>query len=323
MDMSKSGRNYTVDLLRFVAAWGVIVVHVTPGDASARAFTSFFTQTSVPFFVVVSLYYLLLKRDRGWAALNVRALLLPYVSWSVIYLLVKVLKYVVTNEDKGIDWLHTLFFGGASTGLYFLPMLLYFQVFVFSCAFMVRAPRSVVNWLVGGLSLVGLYFFGEWVRQFGYLGFKDIFRHAWVYAAVACAVFVADRQVGRGWLPVILGSALFVGLILKTDLLGAFGYIRMPLAVAGLLWAALSLCISKLPKFALGVVGSYYGIYLVHQLFDRAFEMVLPKLGVGVPTFDVMEKLWVSGLILVGSCLLVAYLKRFRWARVLLLGQAG
>ena len=83
--------------------------------------------------------------------------LVPYVVWSVIYTLMRVLKYRLGGETLPINVVGIIFFGGAAVQLYFLPLLLLFQAQALSVILLFRANY----WrLIGSSVALGAVLFG-------------------------------------------------------------------------------------------------------------------------------------------------------------------
>ena len=55
-------RNLGIDLIRLVAAFGVVVIHLVPSDEFAHKFSLLFSIAAVPFFLMISLYFFIERR---------------------------------------------------------------------------------------------------------------------------------------------------------------------------------------------------------------------------------------------------------------------
>jgi len=134
--MDKKQRLTGVDLLRGIAVFAVASVHVgDPHNTSttfwAQEFQSF-CGFAVPFFLAASFYFAINKlyTSKSHYSLGLRAkrLLLPYAFWSLIYLLVRSVKFLILHQHDELNKLYAdpialVFFGGAAIPLYFLPLL--------------------------------------------------------------------------------------------------------------------------------------------------------------------------------------------------------
>lgn len=134
--MEKQSRLNGIDLIRDVSAFAVAILH--SGDetnsinvgywaSELREFCGFV----VPFFLVTSFYLLISKFASTGKSypinLRIERLLIPYAIWSVIYLVVRSVKFLLVNEPEDFkkisDITSVVFFGAASVQLYFIPLL--------------------------------------------------------------------------------------------------------------------------------------------------------------------------------------------------------
>ncbi|UIE37506.1 acyltransferase [Leptodesmis sichuanensis] len=136
--MSQNKRVLGIDLCRGIAAYAVILVHSgdetwgVPIDQEAISFRLLF-YFAVPFFLAASFYFMMHKPRAGsslefWKS-RLERIVIPYVLWSVIYLLLRLFFFYKSNQLDRLDQLFQdplaiAFCGGASYHLYFLPLLL-------------------------------------------------------------------------------------------------------------------------------------------------------------------------------------------------------
>jgi peptidoglycan/LPS O-acetylase OafA/YrhL len=126
-----------VDLFRGIAAYAVVFVHsgdeslglpISQEAISLRMLFYF----AVPFFLASAFYFITSKSEidisqRFWRS-RVDRILIPYASWSIIYLIFRSIFFFQSKQmdrlwDLLRDPLSIFFFGGASYQLYFLPLL--------------------------------------------------------------------------------------------------------------------------------------------------------------------------------------------------------
>lgn len=133
--MAHKQRLTGVDLLRVISIFAVIILHsdegistVPKGWGQILEFSSF----AVPFFLATSFYLSFNKihATRGTYPLKERLvrLLIPYCSWTTVYIAYKLFKCLLQNElgscnELFHDPVALIFFGGAAFQLYFLPLL--------------------------------------------------------------------------------------------------------------------------------------------------------------------------------------------------------
>ncbi|MGF1523914.1 MAG: acyltransferase family protein [Leptolyngbyaceae cyanobacterium] len=136
----KKQRLLGVELMRGVAAFAVVLSHsgdatwgeLSRGVIGLRALFSF----HVPFFLAISFYFLaqkFLNTPQSAPFSNdlrprLQRILLPYATWTLIYLAFRSVFFFMEGKSERLlklygDFASTLFLGGASYHLYFLPLL--------------------------------------------------------------------------------------------------------------------------------------------------------------------------------------------------------
>lgn len=143
--MAPDRRNSAVDLLRGVAAFFIVGVHVvfTPRTSAAWLLHDY-CDVGVAVFAALSGYFMPMSVGRSWCAFvagRFRRLLVPYVIWSVVFVSMAMLSQIVGGglKDKYSSfsfWVTVVFEGNASTHLWFLIWLFYIQ-----CLLMPVLPR--------------------------------------------------------------------------------------------------------------------------------------------------------------------------------------
>jgi peptidoglycan/LPS O-acetylase OafA/YrhL len=127
-----------IDLCRGIAAYAVVLVHSgdeawgLPISQAAIQFRLLF-YFAVPFFLAVAFHFLTRKPTidisaKFWRS-RIQRIVIPYAIWSVIYLVVRSLFFLIAHKSDRLaglfqDPLAIIFFGSASFQLYFLPLLL-------------------------------------------------------------------------------------------------------------------------------------------------------------------------------------------------------
>jgi surface polysaccharide O-acyltransferase-like enzyme len=137
---AKGKRLLGPDLFRVVAAFGVIEAHSLVGEPWSEGTTQFklfFRQFNIPFFLAASFFLLAPKLERhgvgSFFGTRWRRLIVPYLSWSAIYLTLRAGLYLASGQRDKLastlgDPLGLLLFGTAAVHLYFLPLLLFGEV---------------------------------------------------------------------------------------------------------------------------------------------------------------------------------------------------
>ena len=123
-----------IELFRGIAAYGVILIHglgTIPRTQNALLITNFFSAFCVPFFLIASFYFtrkaILSTNTNSYILHRSKRIIIPYLSWTIIYLCVRFLGSFLGNRDSFdrliSDPLNIFFFGAAGVQLYFMPML--------------------------------------------------------------------------------------------------------------------------------------------------------------------------------------------------------
>ncbi|MCW6037245.1 acyltransferase [Spirulina subsalsa FACHB-351] len=156
-----------IDLFRGMAIFGVVILHSDEGITvnlplwtQMRIFASF----AVPFFLALSFYLSCRKiyGSQGDYPLKARLtrLVIPYLFWTGLYLLYKLIKYALKGDfgqivELGQDPIGLMVLGGAAFHLYFLPLLLMGTLAMKPLSPLTRHSRPVWLGLLGlGVSLL-------------------------------------------------------------------------------------------------------------------------------------------------------------------------
>lgn len=82
-------RNQSLDLVKMIAAFGVVVIHLAPSTESGEAVSKFFGIFAVPFFLVVSLYFFIVRNIKlpppRIQEQRLDRILVPYLVWTIVY----------------------------------------------------------------------------------------------------------------------------------------------------------------------------------------------------------------------------------------------
>lgn len=169
--MNRIQRYGGIDLCRGIAAFAVIMVH--SGDEtwgipiSDRAVDfRYWFYFAVPFFLATSFYFatrkLPLQLDAVFWRRKLRRIIIPYLTWSTIYLALNSVVWLLTNEVDLIsellaDPLAIVLFGAACYHLYFMPLLFVGYLLLYAANHLV-ALKHTRGWLaIGCLVSIGIY----------------------------------------------------------------------------------------------------------------------------------------------------------------------
>ncbi len=280
-----------LDAAKTIAMFGIIWIHsaqsaeMVPTIAKARF--------AVPFFVAAAVLMILrgfyTKPDRSlirFTTTRLYRLGLPFVAWTVVYLLFKLAKRIVAPDEANEFPGWEILFLGSAYHLWFLPYLIVVSLLVgFSARYVVHVQRPVLCGCVAAfvgiawactpypahqLPWDGLYFM--WLATPAVFGALAIFlflqcrQDWWQYKGpiqiCAAVTLIASTlflmQAGRNGLAEMLAGVSFLLLILQ--------------------WSANGRVARRLGQLA----PLTYGIYLSHLLFIKVGESFAQRIGVSV-----------------------------------------
>jgi hypothetical protein len=166
--MNNSSRLIGIDYLRVLATFAVVILHADEGIEIKSPVWSLLTKLAdfaVPFFLLTSFFFTLrsvLQNTQiyNWR-LRILRLMIPFFSWCLIYLIWRVVRYILSDrldqiQDtvKEIPSLLILGQTGFAFHLYFLPLLLMGNLVIILTVWLIRLYQHPVIWLtVTGVSL--------------------------------------------------------------------------------------------------------------------------------------------------------------------------
>lgn len=336
-------RNRTLDVLRLVASFGVIAIHCAPTNAAAGFVCDFFLNFCVPFFLLSSLF--LFWREVGDGAPDralrrrLPRLLLPYLSWSVIYLGARVLKLLLTGHDvqplfSAAQLPALVFGGGAAVQLYFLPLLALGLSLAWVLARVLpreNAARTVVLVSVAALGVMLLLVPTLPAALTDGLAWPEIVRRpldwlGWLVAPVAIAALLARGlpawrpPATLGWW--LVGAAVLVDVLITARLVPyAWRFHSFVLAVV--LVVAAEHLRRPFPAGPLTglILRSGFGVFLVHHLVLEGIELFAARTGrAWNAPYSLPSLLLVCGVTFVISLAFTVTVSRQRHLSRLLLG---
>jgi surface polysaccharide O-acyltransferase-like enzyme len=317
-------RNYTIDYIRLLSAFGVILIHLTPSSLMAEKMTRYFLISCVPFFLITSLYLFQSKTARFYE-INFSRILIPYASWSTIYLISRTIKSLATSTNLDYDWFAIVFLGGSAVQLYFLPLLLCLLIIASAInnLFLDRSCKDLAK-LISVFSIVFLIIISNFLQRTDYLGFSNNFfsKNLYYIFFSQCILtllprFMRIRNLVFFCSVVSTFALLFLGVENKE-----FSSLASPLASAAILVACLMRPTYKVSKVMNNVLSTTYGIYLSHHLFIEILELALETLSINYMPYSVSLKLTFAFIVIILSILFVLFIRRWAILAFLLLGEA-
>ena len=321
--MFKVNRLAGIDLCRGLAAFAVILVHSgdetwgIPISERAIYFRHLF-YFAVPFFLAASFCFatknLPLNISVTFWQKKIKRILIPYLAWSIFYLILKSIVFLVTNNSNQIsqlwsDPLAIIFFGGASYHLYFIPLLFIGFIWLYLANYLTKKKKSILIisiCLVLSIILYQLLLNSNNSFDLGsYTAFSSILSFirsdnllfsisriilvnlAWAirclpYFLIALLINQLSQQNRVQWLErkltiaITLSIFLFINILGRNFMLSAVNEIAI--AYSLLLFAiSISYYLEKSPFITnLGICS--FGIYLIHPFIKSVVELLLIKL---------------------------------------------
>lgn len=299
------------DYLRVIAMAAVIYVHgcdTNPTAESATRMLSF----PVPCFLLMSAFlaqWTIIDKRRSYVELmrnKLTRLAAPFLAWSVVYLVVRLLKSFATGQTIDSDLMGCIFWGDAAHQLYFIPLLIYF--FAFWIPPMRLAPNH--NALLALICVVGIAValfvekpLNESLPANRYFIAKNL-----VWFPVGMLLALVMRRLGEWRRLLFWPSVVAFAVLMVTRQWNVYAITISLFLIAcsvqsppNKIWTALS-AIS-------------FGIYLVHVLFIESFQFAIPRIGLPLESLPVtLTVIIASALASVILCLLLDRSPKTRWS---------
>ncbi|HWA97480.1 MAG TPA: acyltransferase, partial [Pirellulales bacterium] len=318
---ASSARYRGLDVVRTLAMLCIIWIHV-PRSPELRS-TTIVARFAVPLFACVATYFAYRKGfATGFAGTleyvvgRVRRVYLPFVAWSVVYLLFKAAKKLVApeqdNDFAGWDILWT----GGAYHLWFLPFIFMASSGAYLLGALAACDRGRERRIAHGTAIAGGV-----IASLPSLGvpLSDGALSCMLLALpAACwgttwAGLSNERPIdhGRG---AVVSVLMFLAFVLLEALLVALGRNAWLENLAGVALAIFAMAWlpgrAWLPAAHLGTVA--FGMYCSHLLFVKVAESAIAKLHLSpTPAIDAGVMLWT-----VVGCVLTAWaLSRCRLTR--------
>ena len=322
-----SKRNVSVDIVRLLAAFGVIAIHVPYNTPAAESVNKFFSPLCVPFFFAVSLTYFVSGLNPQKQAAEVLKkiglrIALPYLAWTVVY------SFLIFFKSRFIGLGHSsqndfklwsiIFYGNSAVQLYYLPNLIILQAFAFSI-YSIYIGNSKAK-LTGVIILLISIFFIVWGQinnTFGVLSWLNII----FYMVVAFVFAKRTKDLSLNKVYVFIGLFLIVfteSFHFPVSSIESLNHI--PIGGLGLLLLTLGLPKQSAPQWLITLCATSYGIYLSHVVFLEGFEFLLKKLHLNFQ-YDLAHELLMTSIIFICSISLTLALRQTKLTKSVFLGE--
>ncbi|MCG9793527.1 acyltransferase family protein [Flavobacterium algicola] len=321
-------RNYSIDVFRVIAMFGVVAIHVQNGSKEAQLIGDFFSPLAVPFFYMISLFYFIIGLKRS-SKIEFNAivkktfyrLILPYLVWSLLYIALLSVKEIISTGHSELIFWRSLLFGESAVQLYFVPYLVCMQFIILGIYLLIKGKvydkvKSIIL-----LSLIGFFIYSS-------LRF-NCFGNSIGFSIVGIPLFVFFAYLSTFIVPSSRNFSLAVSgavILLLVFLFDKSGYIltilnyslTSPLIALGLL--LLSLGMFDLIKFPLFLTSSTYGIYLCHILFLEGFEFLLKLIHIEL-NYYFIDKLEFTCIVFICSLVFVLLVRKNKILKLFVLGE--
>ncbi|HEX8357025.1 MAG TPA: acyltransferase [Segetibacter sp.] len=315
-------RNTTIDLLRIFACFGVVVIHVKATTISAENMGQFFLLFCVPFFYSAALVYFVNSLNEDQELKKVfskifKRIVVPFISWSVIYLALLLVKKYLQNEDMTFNVARVFLYGESAEHIYYLPQLICLQIIALSVFLLTRGVKvdiAVILFSLAILYLVSGHFFG----CFGITSTEAIISYLTLAFFISTKILFKQTNI----LYAVAGITL-IGIIVYWKFFNppSIEYLdAIPLGGLGLILLTLNIPGVRLPRSVASLAAATYGIYLSHVVFIEAFEFLLERLHYSI-NYNWTIKLGMAILVFGISTIFTLLIKKNPLGRSLLLGE--
>ncbi len=330
-------RNLAVDIGRLIAATGVIILHLTPSTPMGENFNTLFWIFCVPFFVTTSLYFFVKSAVKSPPTRSpfkkIDRLVIPYLVWSLIYVVMRYVKFQLQGEGGfGFDVIGLIFYGTAAVQLYFIPWIICFRLQFFCGRLMFFSGRHWKNIMLGTLGMASLFGFAWYGGFEGYFSWGGgIFWLGILYSLAALFLVGLERSglLKNSW--VRWGA---IASFIAVEITNYFTYtqaadnlfLKLGLPVLGGLSStliALTFSATSHRQWLVGLLSTTYGIYLAHHAVIEVFEFAGGRVGLELQPYDIVEKLLFGAVVLAATIALILLVRLSRRLAYVVLGDVA
>lgn len=321
-----TSRMATLDAARFVAAIAIVWLH-SPESELLKRFSAL-SGFAVPFFTMsaVLLVFQGARRDPTrplgtYALSRVRRIYVPFLVWTVIYLLIRNLKHAILSHEPIVRPNPSMLLAGSAHHLWFLPFILVLTIVAFAAAKLVaRSTSPAIAWTLAIVLLLagvlcgrtGPQWFADWYLLNRTWAASPAI--AWGFALAIVYPLLPDALWQNRALS-FFGVAIWVGCAALSVPFGS--RFLLPENLAGLGFFILSLArwtdLQPLVVRLAGLGSLAYGVYLSHIMFVEGVQAIAARAGIRqVAWLDVVVFL-LSATLAIGFVRAVSGTKLGRW----------
>lgn len=281
----------TLDAARLLASAAVIWVHSVPVDSQAGIYGTF----STPFFTMVAVYFLLRTLQKSpeksfasyaWSRLG--RLYLPFLAWSIIYLVARNIWRLAAGEPVMLAPNPGDFLAGTSMQLWYLPFILLTGLAVFPIGkFLARRPHG--GWGVAFACIISgiVWALAPRPEFAGMTPLDHFLSRSWDHApsvALGVAFFILLSRLRKNLdTPPIVAVAGVAVVVLCLGSFAVMGYSTLAKTLSGAGLMLLVMCPLNWSWIRrAGSFGTYsIGVYFIHPLLTvparEIFARCLPQ----------------------------------------------
>ena len=319
--------NTSIELVRLLACFGVISIHIHADTFAAHNFSNIFNIFCVPFFFITGLVFFINNLNekvsintiisRIWKRIGI-----PFIAWSTIYsglILTKSLLTTSSNPFTIYSLGRIYLYGESSEQLYFLPDLAVMQIISLSIYLIMTNTKAIA-----GLGLFFLAtFYLVWGYSHNYYGITPI-KSIIIYILFAFFLAYNIKEASKNsyylYFGIIISTIAVAGNYLNTNNFLETYLFTLPLGGIGLFLITLYSSHISLPKWAIPLTPTTYGVYLSHIVFLEATEFLIEKLHYKI-FYDLLAKVLMTSFIFIVSIIFILIVKKINILRILLLGE--
>lgn len=326
--MKSSSRNLNIELVRLIASFGVIAIHVHSTTQWAEYLSFLFIPLCVPYFFTASIVFFVgglgkysTKEvfSKTWERIAI-----PFLSWTTIYSSLLYIKYITVGSRVTMLFWRVWLFGESAVHLYYLVTLIILQLIALALYLIFIDKKKVRNGLLL-LAVCSIYVF------FALLNKAAGFRNSYFFLGFLLYIGFAFSKKYMLWKVFsMVGSQYVYALILLimygcywSDFLGMRDIFPLFAPIYGICVFQITSNIPeiKLSKWIVSLSTMSYGIYLSHILFLEIAEFIIEKNVIKGITYNLPSKLIIVCLIISFSSILVIVVRKISILKLLLLGE--
>jgi len=283
-----SGRTGLVDVGRFLACLAIIWIHAAESPTGKSWIPA--CRWAVPFFTAALAAFAFLRSaarnsgDRGFpgfALKRFKKLYVPFLCWSVIYLVMRYSKHAFAGGGSPIVWSPAMLLSGSTNHLWFLPFAFLVSLVCYGAA---QLSRQKPGWKAG----MSVFYASLAAMVCGidcpvpmdpeHFPLSYFVGLCWdALPSIFGALALVQQPINGGFWPKMypwIALACFGGLVFVGN--NRFFSHGCGLSLFGACW---TLKCSNLPKWLATAVAFSFGIYLSHIVFVEGLQVVASRIG--------------------------------------------